>query len=65
MYMYIILTMYFNIHVCTGHQSAGVFHAVYYISCKADGHKDGAYQHKAHRNYEATGSDGDVPKTSS
>ena len=64
MYMY-ILTMYFN--VCTGHQSAGIFHVVYdiSISCKADGHKAGAYQHKAHGNYKATGGDGDVPETSS
>jgi hypothetical protein len=53
------------VYVCTGHQSVGIFHAVYYISCKADGHKAGEYQHKAHRKYEAIGGDGDVPEISS
>ena len=52
-----MLTIYIYIYICTGHQSAGVFHAVYYISGKADGQKAGAYhnQHKAHRNHKATG----------
>ena len=62
MYMYTILTMYYN--VCTDHQSAGILHAVYYISCKADGHKAGACQHKAHRNCKVIGGDGHVPETS-
>ena len=63
MYMYTVLTMYFNVY--TDRQSAGIYHAVYCISCKADGHKAGAYQHKAHRNCKATGGDGHVSETSS